>query len=123
MLAETAKVLRETVRNIDIAARYGGEEFMAVLPETDYKGAYAFAERLRRLVEAKTYYNDKTGEQLKVTISIGVAQYPIHHTDKAKLIEKADQALYEAKESGRNRVKIAKISREVLEKLKREQKK
>jgi diguanylate cyclase (GGDEF)-like protein len=123
VLAETAKVLREAVRTIDIAARYGGEEFMIVLPETDYKGAYAFAERLRRNVEAKSYWNEGTKENLRVTISIGVSQFPLHHTEKAKLIEKADQAMYEAKETGRNKVKIAKISRDAMMKMQEEKNK
>ncbi len=120
VLKETAKVLKGAVRNVDIAARYGGEEFIAVLPETDYKGAYAFAERLRRLVEAKKYTTED-GKVLSVTLSAGVAQFPLHHTQKKELIEKADQALYMAKDGGRNQVKVAPISKEALKKYQESQ--
>ncbi len=114
VLEETAKILRNAVRNVDLAARYGGEEFLAILPETDYKGAFTFAERLRKKIEDKTYEDAKTGHKLKVTISIGVASFPLHSKEKAELVKKADTALYLAKEQGRNRVKVAPITKEQL---------
>lgn len=121
VLVETAKVFKQTVRNVDLAGRFGGEEFVAVLPETDYKGAYSFAERLRRAVEARTIIHPETGEKLNVTISVGVSQFPLHDTEVKELVEKADKAMYEAKEGGRNQVRIAKVSREALQKLKEKQ--
>lgn len=114
VLEETAKVLRSLVRNVDLPARYGGEEFIAILPETEYKGAFAFAERLRKAIEGKTYTDAKTGHKLRVTISIGVASFPLHSKEKTELIKKADTALYLAKEQGRNRVKVAPITKEQL---------
>jgi diguanylate cyclase (GGDEF)-like protein len=120
VLEETAKVLRTAVRNVDLAARYGGEEFVAVLPETDYKGAFTFAERLRKLIESKVYEDQKSGQKLRVTVSIGVASYPLHSRDRTEIIKKADAALYIAKESGRNRVKVAPITKEQAAQLKQQ---
>lgn len=120
VLEETAKVLKNAVRNVDLAARYGGEEFVAVLPETDYKGAFTFAERLRKLVESKVYEDQKTGQKLRVTVSIGVASYPLHSKVLTEIIKKADAALYIAKESGRNRVKVAPITKEQLAQIKQQ---
>lgn len=120
VLEETAKVLRTAVRNVDLAARYGGEEFVAVLPETDYKGAFTFAERLRKLIEGKVYEDQKSGQKLRVTVSIGVASYPLHSRDRTEIIKKADAALYIAKESGRNRVKVAPITKEQAAQLKQQ---
>ncbi len=114
VLAETAKILRNTVRKSDLPARYGGEEFMAILPETDYKGAFAFAERLRKNVESASYTDPNTGKILSVTISIGVATFPLHAVEKMELIKQADEALYRAKEGGRNRTCLATVSPEKL---------
>jgi len=119
VLAETARIMRETVRKSDLPARYGGEEFMAILPETDYKGAFAFAERLRKKVESSTYTHPETGQPLKVTISVGVATFPLHADEKNELIKQADEALYRAKESGRNRVCIAEIDPKRLSEFER----
>lgn len=121
VLEEVAKVLKGAVRNVDLAARYGGEEFVAVLPETDYKGAFTFAERFRKLVEGKIYEDQKTGQKLRVTVSIGVASYPLHSKERTEIIKKADSALYIAKESGRNRVKVAPITKEQLAQMKQQQ--
>ena len=120
VLEETAKVLKNAVRNVDLAARYGGEEFVAVLPETDYKGAFTFAERFRKLVESRVYDEPKTGQKLRVTVSIGVASYPLHSKVLTEIIKKADAALYIAKESGRNRVKVAPITKEQLAQMKQQ---
>ncbi len=105
VLIETAKLFRLNVREVDIAARYGGEEFVIILPETDNKEAVGIAENIRQKIEAHDYPS-KQGK-LKVTISLGVATFPRHAKSKDSLIEKADQALYRAKESGRNRVEAA----------------
>jgi diguanylate cyclase (GGDEF)-like protein len=97
--------MRRHVRfNIDIPARYGGEEFAIILPEQSASNARVFAERLRRVVEKHKFPGQK--EPLHVTISVGVGSYPKDATDKQQLIYLADQALYHAKEHGRNRVSM-----------------
>jgi diguanylate cyclase (GGDEF)-like protein len=89
------------LRKYDVLARYGGEEFLTLLPETDLEGAKIVAERFRKKVEEMTVVHGKLS--IKVTITLGVAQY-----DSAlgadKSIQMADKALYEGKESGRNKV-------------------
>ncbi|MFH1791375.1 MAG: sensor domain-containing diguanylate cyclase [Candidatus Omnitrophota bacterium] len=105
VLIETAKLFRVNVRDFDIAARYGGEEFAVILPETDTVKAMDIAEELRKKIEAHEYPS-KQGK-LKVTVSLGVATYPSHAGDKETLIKAADDALYKAKDGGRNRVVCA----------------
>ncbi|MDD2714759.1 MAG: GGDEF domain-containing protein [Candidatus Wallbacteria bacterium] len=102
VLEETAKVLKTSIRSQDLAARYGGEEFVAVLPGIDLNSAMQAAEVLRKNVEIKKY--SYKGENLGVTISIGVATFPLHGTRTQELIRHADSGLYVAKEGGRNRV-------------------
>ena len=98
VLATVADVIRETTREIDTPARYGGEEFVVVLPETQMEAAVEVAERIR-LVMASRIFDGR-----RVTISIGVAEFPAHGGDPEALIAAADAALYRAKEEGRNRV-------------------
>jgi len=100
VLKGVSKVIRESLRDIDIPARYGGEEFAVILPGTDGPGARIIAERLRAAVQEKTFSADE--KSLKVTISIGIAVSPADAKRKEELIEKADQALYHAKHNGRN---------------------
>lgn len=107
VLQNVARLLRETVRDIDLPARYGGEEFAVILPETDREGALILAERLRKIIETNEVPTKAYGN-LKVTISIGVACFPDIPVEARKdLIEFADMALYHAKENGRNRTTIA----------------
>lgn len=96
-----------SIRDIDILARYGGEEFVVVMPQTDMKGAIAIAERLRVSVEGLVI--PIQGKKLNVTVSIGVASYQPHarKVSSVEFVDRADQALYEAKCSGRNRVVCA----------------
>ncbi len=94
-----ADTIQSTCREIDFAARYGGDEFVVVLPETDLAGAIQVAERIRLGIE-KT----DVGVVGKVTASVGVASYPLNATSKEELIRVADQALYLAKDGGRNQV-------------------
>jgi diguanylate cyclase (GGDEF)-like protein len=101
VLKGVSKVIRETLRDIDIPARYGGEEFAVVLPGTDSAGAKHIAERLRKAVMGKTFSADN--RSFGVTISLGIATSPADAKAKETLLEKADQALYEAKHGGRNR--------------------
>jgi len=93
------------LREIDIAARYGGEEFVIVLPETDLEGALAVAERIRAGVERLSYEGFGIEEDVHKTISVGVASFPTHAQTGAALIVAADQAMYDAKRSGKNAVR------------------
>ena len=103
VLTHVARIVRDTIRNIDIAARYGGEEFAVILPETENDGAFKLAERIRKNVE-ESYCQTPKGA-LKVTISLGVASNPdCHAPTQASLIACADSALYKSKEGGRNKV-------------------
>lgn len=101
VLMEVAKLVKLTVRDtVDIPARYGGEEFAIILPETDAKGALLVAERFRKTIEAFDFPGQE--QALKVTISLGVSTFPDHASEKNVLIKKADVALYECKNRGRN---------------------
>lgn len=107
VLKETAQILRESVRGFDIAARYGGEEFAVILPETDLGDAIVVAKRLRKRIEQHGFHGQIA--PLHVTVSIGVAQYdPERDEGKESLIDRADRAMYRAKDAGRNRVVVIK---------------
>ncbi|MCC6130221.1 MAG: GGDEF domain-containing protein [Acidobacteria bacterium] len=89
---------------MDTVARYGGEEFAVILPEISSEQAYGVAERLRARVAARVFVTPEVQKALTVTVSMGLAMYPYDATNKRDLIEKADQALYRAKRTGKNRV-------------------
>jgi diguanylate cyclase (GGDEF)-like protein len=102
VLKEVARVIKESIREIDFVARFGGEEFSIILPETDKAGAIMVGERIcSRISTEKIRAFD---EILNATISVGVASYPQNTLHSDVLIEVADRALYKAKVSGRNRV-------------------
>ncbi|MCG6656616.1 GGDEF domain-containing protein [Halomonas campisalis] len=102
VLVAFARMLRERLREIDLISRSGGEEFLVLLTNTDGKRAVAVAEELRqRLEQLAIEYQDKV---LKVTVSIGVADYGPDGMDLDTLSRIADERLYQAKENGRNRV-------------------
>jgi diguanylate cyclase (GGDEF)-like protein len=102
VLRAFADILRETVRDIDVAARYGGEEFAVLLPQTDLDGAERLAERLRVTMAERRLMLDP-GTSFSVTASFGVAAFPDAATPAA-LFAAADEALYRAKSEGKNRV-------------------
>ena len=104
VLREVAVVLKDSVRNIDLAARYGGEEFTVILPETAGEEARTVAQRIRAALEAEPF-SPADGENVTVTISIGLTEYD----PKEKLstfIQRADLAMYRSKRSGRNKVSM-----------------
>ncbi|MCX5710788.1 MAG: GGDEF domain-containing protein [Candidatus Omnitrophica bacterium] len=102
VLREVAKILKENIRQVDFIGRYGGEELSIVLNETDKPAAKIVAERIRASFISKpvSIYD----ESLQITVSIGVSAFPEDARRPKDLIEKADKALYAAKEKGRNRV-------------------
>ncbi len=106
VLKEVATLVREVVRETDVAGRYGGEEFGVLLTETEPDGAMQFAERLRAAVESAVFESE--AGDLKVTISVGVCAIPANNPKSiAEMIKMADSALYVCKRNGRNRVERA----------------
>jgi len=106
ILYEVAQILKENLRVHDIVGRYGGEEFALLMPETDLNGALVVAERYRKRVEDFVLLERE--HELRVTISLGVAAFPKKDISSVDdLIRHADNALYQAKNNGRNRVEVA----------------
>lgn len=103
VLRKLSQLLQSNVRSVDYVARYGGEELVIVLPEVDEDEAMDMAERLRRMVEAAQIEISQT-QQVSVTVSIGVAAFPVHGEEATHLFRNADEAMYRAKQQGRNRV-------------------
>jgi len=104
VLKTVASILSSSIRNVDIIARYGGEEFAVICPAKGADDILIAAERMRKSIEEYEFYVEN--KRVPLTISLGIASYPEHAVEKMELIEKADMALYKAKESGRNRVCI-----------------
>jgi two-component system cell cycle response regulator len=110
VLKRVADVISENLREGDIAYRYGGEEFLMILPEQSLESGVSIADRLRRAVEDLRIPHEKNPPGV-VTISLGVAGLPAGEPKSADaLIKEADEALYRAKESGRNRVVTYEVS-------------
>jgi two-component system cell cycle response regulator len=108
VLVEFAGRVTGSVRDIDTFARYGGEEFVLILPETNLEGGLAVAEKLRRATRATPFAaRPGTDQGVGLTISIGVACFPEHASDAEALLRASDDALYEAKVQGRDRVVAA----------------
>ena len=106
VLEEVAKIIKSCTRNADTAARYGGEEFVVMLNNTSASAALAVAARIRKSVEEKSSMYD--GKKINVTISIGVSSYNFDLESAKSIVERADKALYESKQNGRNRVTLSK---------------
>jgi diguanylate cyclase (GGDEF)-like protein len=102
ILQHIARVARSVLRGYDMLARYGGEEFIAMLPDATGSQALLLGERLRKMVEQRPFLTEE-GEAIRLTVSVGVAQTRAPY-EKKELISQADQALYRAKETGRNKV-------------------
>ena len=110
VIREVGRLIKENFRTTDVAARYGGEEFVAYLVESPASEGRAVAQRIRAAIESHLFtrsMENGTVLTIPVTISIGVAEFPTHGVTGNQLIAAADQALYRAKEEGRNRVCVA----------------
>jgi len=106
VLKEFADCVGRSVRGIDLACRYGGEEFLVAMPDTDMAFAAIVAERLRQEVASKKFMINGGRDAIEITVSIGIASTENNPDEDSaqKLIKRADEALYEAKNGGRNRV-------------------
>ncbi|CCX80517.1 diguanylate cyclase [Clostridium sp. CAG:715] len=110
VLKTVSQVIKQQLRDYDIAGRYGGEEFSIILPYTKLPEARMVAERLRKAVEntkidISKVNSDVSDKDISVTISLGITEYG-DGDDEKTILQKADKALYKAKESGRNRAEI-----------------
>jgi diguanylate cyclase (GGDEF)-like protein len=106
VLRRAGQIVRRAVRESDVACRFGGDEFAVVLPETDRLGAFAVAERIRRRIEFRFANTPLDGRLVAMTVSGGLSVYAEDGTTGEALIERADQALYQAKSQGKNSVVI-----------------
>ena len=106
VLEKIANIIIKSTRTTDMAARYGGEEFVLMLDDTPIEKAEGIAERIRQTVE-NTLITDNY-EKIKVTVSAGAASYNFDFESAYDLVNRADQAMYESKQNGRNRVSISK---------------
>ena len=107
VLKTLADIISTRLRDVDTSARYGGEEFAILLPETARKAGTLVAEDIRAGMESYPFKGRESQPLGKVTVSFGVAEFPADGEDAASLIERADEALYRAKDEGRNRVVCA----------------
>jgi diguanylate cyclase (GGDEF)-like protein len=104
VLQEVASIMSLMARKVDIVARYGGEEFVILLPNTDKEEATVLAERIRKAIEGHPCRTPFIKGGYQLTISGGIATYPADGRDSKSIMNAADQALYRAKEKGKNRV-------------------
>jgi diguanylate cyclase (GGDEF)-like protein len=102
-LRQVSAIFAHNLRKVDIACRYGGEEFVILAPQTTGDAAFGVAEKLRRVVEGWSF----PGVPRRVTIAAGVASYPGNGRTRDELVKAADDALYRAKQNGRNRVETS----------------
>ena len=102
VLKTVADLMKQSFRKTDLLYRYGGEELVMIMPETNIEGAIIPVQRLRRMVEE--YDFDYNGVKAKVTVSIGLTMNYQNLNNSADILKSADEALYRAKEEGRNRV-------------------
>ncbi|HMQ94736.1 MAG TPA: PleD family two-component system response regulator [Amaricoccus sp.] len=104
VLREFSRRLQENIRGVDLVARFGGEEFFVAMPDVDQAAAAHAAERIRRAVEGSPVVLPGGAGEVSVTVSVGVAIASAADVDAEAIIKRADTALFDAKESGRNRV-------------------
>jgi len=104
VLKEISLIIKSCLRKVDTAARWGGEEFVVLLPRTKKEDSYTAAERILKTISEYTF----TGVNRQITVSVGIASIPDPSIDNAeKLVDASDTAMYEAKNSGRNRIVVA----------------
>jgi diguanylate cyclase len=108
VIREVSNQLTSSLRKTDISGRYGGEEFAIIMPETLAKHASIYCERLRKTIEDTVVIYDEI--EIKFTISFGICESSDSHADCQTWLERADQALYQAKQNGRNQTKIFDLS-------------
>ena len=113
VLSAIGELLARNVRETDLPARYGGEEFVILCPSIDATNAAAFAERIRKAVQNTNFVGAKKQPLGCLTVSIGVASYPLHARSREGVLRMADHALYESKRKGRNRVTVAQEKRDL----------
>jgi diguanylate cyclase (GGDEF)-like protein len=104
LLKSLSQILRENIRENELVGRYGGEEFIMVMPNVDRDGALLAAERIRRLIAGTPFDHAEKQPSGSVTVSGGVSVWPMDGDDVETLMRHADDALYQAKRAGRNRV-------------------
>ncbi|MBI5892098.1 MAG: diguanylate cyclase [Deltaproteobacteria bacterium] len=107
VLRGIADCIRTGARTVDVIARYGGEEFAVILPHIDKNGAIILAERIRNIIASQPFPHKETHPMGNLTISAGAAELSAHANNADSLVKLADDALYKAKELGRNRVEAA----------------
>jgi diguanylate cyclase (GGDEF)-like protein len=105
-LSACSEIIRESLREIDVPCRYGGEEFAIILPETERAGAFIVSERIRSDVEERFRTQPIRNYKLDLSVSGGVAIYPIDSSSEEELLTMADQALYRSKRDGKNRITL-----------------
>lgn len=105
VLKQITKTIKENIRKTDVFARYGGEEFILLLRKTDLEKSMLIAEKIRVSIEQMTMVENLSS--IKVTMSVGVVEYTPQYNEFYELITKADEALYRAKDQGRNCVRSA----------------
>jgi diguanylate cyclase (GGDEF)-like protein len=102
VLRGLGSIIKANTRASDVAARWGGDEFMLLTPETTSNGARRIGERIRTQVEQ--YRPKMDGEEVAISISVGIALYPGHASDVTQLLQRVDEAMYQAKRGGRNQL-------------------
>jgi diguanylate cyclase (GGDEF)-like protein len=104
LLKELSQILKENSREGDVIARYGGEEFIVLMPDTDKNGAVIYAEKIRKIIENYPFKHREKQPLGYISVSGGVASFPLDGSSIEAVIRCADEALYESKRSGRNMV-------------------
>ncbi len=105
-LVEAAAVIRRSARETDMVSRFGGDEFALVLPDTGGEGAFAVGERIREKIAAHNFLAGD-GLDIHLTVSVGVATLPDVGASSEELVQAADKAMYQVKDSGKNGIQAA----------------
>ena len=108
ILKDVSAVIKSNSRNTDIVGRLGGDEFLVILPNTQMQGALTCVERVRLVVEKYGLFRQKSYPKCQITLSIGLAEFNNSLDTPERLLNKADKALYQSKQKGKNRVSVFK---------------